>query len=86
MKYIPKAGTMQEAELYRYWEFYKKSGETLFWENNHLKILDTGDLNQHSGPDFRFARFQFNDIIYHGAVEFHLDINDWYRHNHHRSL
>jgi len=75
---------MQETELYRYWEFYNKSGDTIFWDNNSLKILDCGDLNEHSGPDFQFACFQFNGIVYHGAVEFHLEIDDWYRHNHHR--
>jgi len=74
---------MQEAELYTYWEYYASSGETIIWNNNSLKVLYAGTLNEHNGPDFQFARFQLNDIVYQGTVEFHTDIEDWYKHQHH---
>ena len=74
---------MQEAELYSYWEYYADSSETLHWEGNRLKILSTGILNEHSGPDYKFSRFELNGVIYQGAVEFHVEIADWYKHKHH---
>jgi hypothetical protein len=73
---------MQEALLYNYWEYYYNAGQTLYWANSALKILEAGVLNEHNGPDFRFARFKLNDTIYQGAVEFHINIEDWYKHKH----
>lgn len=74
---------MQEAQLYNFWEHYARSGQVLSWQGNVLQVLQAGTLNEHNGPDIQFARFKLNDIIYQGAVEFHLHINDWYKHHHH---
>ncbi len=74
---------MQEAKLYSYWEYYANSAEIIYWNDNSLKVLHAGTLNEHNGPDFKFARFELNGIIYQGAVEFHVEINDWYKHKHH---
>jgi Protein of unknown function (DUF2851) len=74
---------MQEAELYNYWQYYARAAKTIHWNKNKLKILQTGQLNEHQGPDFQYARFELNGITYQGAVEFHLELDDWYRHKHH---
>lgn len=74
---------MQEAELYDNWKYYAFTGQSIQWGDNILKVIDSGVLNEHNGPDFQFARFMLNNTIYQGAVEFHIHIDDWYKHKHH---
>jgi len=54
---------MQEAKLYSYWEYYANSAEIIYWNDNSLKVLHAGTLNEHNGSDFKFARFELNGII-----------------------
>ncbi len=74
---------MQETLLYRYWEYYAASKQVLQWRNNSLRIISAGKLNEHEGPDYQGARFEFNGILFQGAVEMHITLNDWYNHQHH---
>ncbi len=74
---------MQEVMLYRYWEYYASVKKVIFWRGNTLKIISSGTLNEHEGPDYQGARFEFNGVLYQGAVEMHINLNDWYNHQHH---
>lgn len=38
----------------------------------------------HSGPDFKEACVQFDNLEFHGAIEVHVNSSDWYKHGHHR--
>lgn len=74
---------MQELLLYDIWHEYARNGQSLFWKGNSLKIIEGGELNTHFGPDIKHARFEYNGIVYQGSVEFHVQIEDWYKHHHH---
>ena len=47
-----------------------------------LSILDTGELNRHSGPDFSNGRIRLDDLTLAGNIEIHKRSSDWLRHNH----
>ena len=74
---------MQEEELYRWWQYYGRSGEKIHSQGRRLRVLNCGFLNTARGPDFIAARFELDGIIYQGDVECHNKTADWYNHNHH---
>jgi hypothetical protein len=84
LEYTAIAKEMQEEILYQYWHYYAICGKKVSLPGGHtLRVLSEGELNRQRGPDIRFARFLFDDIIYQGDVEFHLNASDWYHHGHH---
>ena len=73
---------MNEEFLYYLWRL-KLIKEPLFTtENRPLTIIDTGERNSDSGPDFLFAKIKIDDTIWAGNVEMHVRSSDWYRHHH----
>jgi len=49
-----------------------------------LTVKNPGIHNvSHSGPDFKEACVEFDNLEFHGAVEIHVNGSDWYKHNHH---
>lgn len=42
-----------------------------------------GPINTSDGPDFLSARLVRGGEVFAGAVELHLNVQDWYRHKHH---
>lgn len=74
---------MQEEELYQWWQYYAHSGRVIKSGRRRLRVLSSGLLNTTRGPDFIAARFELDGIIYHGDVECHRKLSDWYTHNHH---
>ena len=71
----------REENLYALWEIFCKSKS---WSNDlRLQGLHAGKLNRCEGPDFQGAEFELDGKIYHGDVEIHRDMNDWYHHRHH---
>lgn len=52
-------------------------------ENQRVDILDTGEYNTHSGPDFLHARLKIGDMLWIGNVEMHLRASEWIAHGHH---
>ncbi|RQV96182.1 MAG: DUF2851 family protein [Calditrichaeota bacterium] len=74
---------MQEADLYEYWFGLARASDTIVTAGHRLKIIESGTLNLHRGPDIRSARFILDNQVYQGSVEFHPDSADWYRHHHH---
>ncbi len=50
---------------------------------DELEIINGGELNVDSGPDFFNALIRIGDTILAGNVEVHINSSDWYRHGHH---
>ena len=48
-----------------------------------LRIIDNGQLNTDSGPDFFNAKISLDGCVWAGNVEMHRRASDWRRHNHH---
>lgn len=47
-----------------------------------IEILNPGELNKDSGPDFFNAKIKIGNIILAGNVEIHVNANDWHKHGH----
>jgi hypothetical protein len=50
---------------------------------NPLEVIDPGQRNTDSGPDFFNARIKTGLLTWVGNVEIHMKASDWYRHRHH---
>ncbi|HKJ34919.1 MAG TPA: DUF2851 family protein [Balneolales bacterium] len=48
----------------------------------NITIIHQGKLNQGDGPDFHDAVIKVDGLLFHGAVELHLNAKDWFQHNH----
>lgn len=48
-----------------------------------LEILNPGEHNFHSGPDFFNAMIRLGKLVWAGNVEIHLHASDWIKHGHH---
>jgi len=73
---------MTEEFLYYLWEL-KLLKEPLFTtEHTELQVLNTGERNHDSGPDFLFAKITIGNTTWAGNVEMHIKSSDWYRHGH----
>jgi len=74
---------MKEAFLHHLWK-------TQSFTTSNLKstcgkafiVIDPGELNSNSGPDFLSARIRIDGIVWVGSVEIHLKSSDWTRHRH----
>lgn len=47
-----------------------------------IEVLDAGEPNHDSGPDFFNARIRSGDLILAGNVEVHINSSDWIKHGH----
>ena len=48
-----------------------------------VEILQTGEANSDTGPDFKHSLVRINGITMRGDIELHRVSSDWYTHNHH---
>lgn len=74
---------MKEDLLYYIWQ--TKSFDLLGLQtidNQNVKIIDFGQRNIHSGPDFSNCKVEINNRLWAGSVEFHVKSSDWIKHNH----
>ncbi|MGE0077336.1 MAG: DUF2851 family protein [Bacteroidales bacterium] len=51
--------------------------------NEVIEIIDPGEHNRNSGPDFFNAKIKIGNTLWVGNVEMHIDASDWYAHGHH---
>jgi len=65
------------------WKFRLFNTPLLDLDDSIIEIIDTGQLNTDSGPDFFNARIKAGPLFWAGNVEIHLKSSDWYRHGHH---
>lgn len=47
-----------------------------------IKIIEPGELNTHSGPDFFNSKLQIDNTIWAGNVEIHIKSSDFIKHGH----
>ncbi len=71
-------------EEYLHYAFkHKLFGNTFITTSKQtLQVIDFGEHNCNSGPDFLDAKINFDGQIWVGAIEFHVNSSDWFRHNH----
>ncbi|CAI8204686.1 MAG: Uncharacterised protein [Flavobacteriaceae bacterium] len=68
--------------LWRYQKFDEAPLQTTTAEM--VYVLDKGQPNSGSGPNFLMAQIQIGSIRFAGAVELHLSASHWYQHGHHK--
>jgi len=61
-------------------QYLKKALRTA--DGKSLIVIDVGQLNTDSGPDFLNAKVKINNISYAGDIEIHRTIFDWFQHQH----
>ncbi|MBK9461285.1 MAG: DUF2851 family protein [Sphingobacteriales bacterium] len=73
-----------EAFLQYIWRLRRFDTQNLLTTNTHetVEILQTGELNKQSGPDFFNARIRIGDTVWAGNVEVHIKTSDWLKHQH----
>lgn len=52
-------------------------------DGDSLEVINPGEANGDSGPDFFNAKVRIDGTIWVGNVEMHIKSSDWYNHNHH---
>ncbi len=74
---------MSEEILQYIWN-YKKflNFDFISTDGRIIDVLEFGEWNKNSGPDFLFARIKIDDIIFAGNIEIHTKASDWFFHNH----
>jgi len=78
-----KSLDVTEKGLYRTWlsqAFNQTNLRTV--DGRSLSIISPGKRNDLEGPDFHDALIMLDGEFKRGAIEMHLEANDWYRHGH----
>ncbi|WP_146746569.1 DUF2851 family protein [Sinomicrobium soli] len=76
---------MKEELLHYIWRFRKWGARSLVTTaGDEVEVLNTGQYNRDSGPDFFDARLRIGGQLWAGNVEIHLKSSDWYAHHHER--
>jgi hypothetical protein len=65
------------------WKFRLYKTPILDTHGSLIDVIDTGQHNTDSGPDFFNARVKSGSLTWAGNVEIHMKASDWYRHEHH---
>lgn len=74
---------MNEEILQYIWNYKKfRNFDFISTDERRIEILEFGEWNRNSGPDFLFARIKIDDIIFAGNIEIHTKASDWFFHNH----
>ncbi len=75
---------MREDLLYFIWKasYFTFNGQVTT-EGEPLEVINPGDYNSDSGPDFFNAKVRISGTIWAGNVEMHISSSDWYNHGHH---
>lgn len=75
--------SMREEFLHYVWQYKKfRFSEAVTASGLPVIIVDSGALNEHSGPDFFNSRLKIGEQLWAGNVEIHINASDWYVHGH----
>ncbi len=74
---------LPENRYYRFWK--NQTGSRFHTSRGEITILHPGNYNPYSGPDFKEAVIRWaSGAIIKGDIEFHIEAEDWLRHQHNR--
>ncbi|HTO14902.1 MAG TPA: DUF2851 family protein [Edaphocola sp.] len=75
---------MLNEEIFQFiWQFALFQSTNLrLKDGNSVQVLNRGNKNFNSGPDFLNAKIQIGQTIWAGNVELHLKSSDWIKHGH----
>ena len=73
---------MTEDFLYYIWQFRLTKGELTTADGEAVTVIDPGQRNEDSGPDFFNARVKIGQTEWAGNVEMHVRASDWVKHGH----
>ena len=74
---------MQEDFLHYVWKHKKFDSPSLqTTSGDYISLVNVGQHNHNSGPDFFNAQMSIADQFWAGNVEVHIKSSDWYVHNH----
>lgn len=73
---------MKEEFLHYIWRYRLFAEEYLFYADQKIEVLETGEYNRSSGPDFFNSKIKIGDTLWVGNVEIHIKASDWYKHGH----
>ena len=73
---------MKEEYLHHAYALKIFGRQFLSHQNKPIEILEFGELNTNAGPDFLDAKIKYDAMIWTGAIEFHVNASDWYKHKH----
>lgn len=74
---------MNEQLLQYLWNFKIFTGfDFKDTDGNAIDVLDFGQWNKNSGPDFINAKIKTKNLVLAGNIELHLRSSDWVFHNH----
>lgn len=70
---------LQLKELFKNREFDSSLRST---SGKRVEILQTGEVNSDTGPDFKHALIKIDGVTMRGEIELHKKNSDWISHNH----
>lgn len=73
---------MNEDFLNYIWKFQLIEQNIFCIDGTPLQIIQPGERNLNSGPDFFNARIRIAETIWAGNVEIHVNSSDWIKHGH----
>lgn len=74
---------MTEAFLHYIWQHQLFDHTNLLTTDGlSVNIINPGEYNTHSGPDFFSAHIRINETLWVGTVEIHLKASEWKKHHH----
>ena len=72
-----------ESDLIRAWEDINPGTRLTTTGGKLVLVIAPGKRNRHAGPDFKNACIYYDGDFVMGAVECHLQEQDWFQHGHH---
>ncbi len=74
---------MNELHLHQLWKSKRLPFHLLSTTNQqNISIIEVGEYNTGSGPDFFNGQIEINGVRIAGNIEMHLKSSDWYAHGH----
>jgi hypothetical protein len=73
---------IREDFLHFIWENRLFDNNSLCINREKVEVIETGQHNRASGPDFFNARIRIGNTLWAGNVEIHVKASDWFRHKH----
>jgi len=74
---------MNEEFISYIWQYRLFHHDLQSVEGKAICVLDSGEVNTNSGPDYFNARLRIDQTLWAGNIEIHLKASDWFRHGHH---